>query len=425
MLFGGIDEISTRDSYINSFICFFLLTLFSVYVLLGRKYVVFYCIAYVVLALIGLAHYLFFLDPDYFIGGGDPPFSFQGEYQSVYYDVGNVIEGRKNYGLLYFDKDVFMITHPEIWRIISWPFTFLGHKWLSYSLLNTYVSLVSSANIVIIYYLNHYNSASNMDMGRIILLTSAFFPLWWFNDQLWRDPMGVALMSIGLVFVSLSHSPIEIIVSLVIFGAFSYIQRTIYALIAFFTAVIKWLERMRKALFVILIPLLFLVFSLLLQQYGENQQEGYMSIYLNPMSFWALPIKIIIGLIGPFPWNQFLLAFDANLISSSYAFQLSDYFLGTFQLGYLFAIVFERRRFSLKNVDFVTLMGFSIMITGFVTPMMHIGYIAEGLIFTLPWFFGSIGNRYWRYMGIAFLALVLLNVFVLAFGISGISSIWR
>ena len=65
------------------------------------------------------------------------------------------------------------------------------------------------------------------------------------------------------------------------------------------------------------------------------------------------------------------------------------------------------------------------MLSGFVTSQMHIGYIAEGLYFTLPWFFNSVGSIYKRFFNISLFVLVILNVVVLTMGGLSISSLWK
>ncbi len=73
----------------------------------------------------------------------------------------------------------------------------------------------------------------------------------------------------------------------------------------------------------------------------------------------------------------------------------------------------------------MTLMGFGIMLSGFVSRQMHIGYISEGLLFTLPWFFSQIGIEYKRYLKYSFIILVILNVILLVIGSIGISNFWK
>lgn len=427
IVLGLLGDLSTRDSYLRSVVCFFILTIISSRVLLGKKYVRYYLAAFVVLTLLALTHFLILVEPHYFRGFGDAPLPFHSEYQNVFSNVGELIENRKIYGLFYYDDATWSVTHPTIWRIISWPMTFLGHKWLNYSPLNVFASLLASMHVVLLYK-NYTLKRDNNDGGfisdRVIMFTTAYFPLWWFSDQVWRDPMGVALIAIGLAFISLSKSVFIKTISSAIFIYFSYLQRIVYVVIAGTTIILKGVRIKKNAIRFFLIPLFAILWVYLIFYYGEHELEGYAGQMVNVMSFIALPLKIVFGMIGPFPWAQFLNTFSSEY-SASFSFQLQDYFLGTFQLGYLFAVVANFKRISFRDLDYMTIMGFGIMFAGFMTTMMHIDYIAEGTFFTIPWLFRQIGSKFWKYFGIAFLTLVLLNVFVMSFGISGISSMWR
>ena len=140
------------------------------------------------------------------------------------------------------------------------------------------------------------------------------------------------------------------------------------------------------------------------------------------MSILALPLKIVMGVIGPFPWTQFMLTFTGGI---HYAYQLSDYILGVFQFGFLIAMISEWKHISFRNLNSITIMGFGIAMSGFISNAMHIGYIAEGVFFTLPWFFLQVGTKYKKYFCISFMVLLLLNIVVVAMGSVGISNLWR
>lgn len=140
------------------------------------------------------------------------------------------------------------------------------------------------------------------------------------------------------------------------------------------------------------------------------------------MSYLALPIKIVFGMIGPFPWTQFSMLVERN---PAFAWQLQDYVMGTFQLGYLIAIVVNWKHINFKDLDVMTVMGFGIMLSGFLSRQMHIGYISEGLLFTLPWYFSQIGEGYKKYLRFSFIILVSLNILLLLMGNMGIGSIWK
>lgn len=422
MLFSLGGDLSTAGSYICSCLCFFTLTLISVKLLLGNKYMRYYAITFIVQILIGLAHYLIFLDPDYFSSSGDPVSSFWREYLEVFNNIKTLIDNRHEHGLFYFSRGSWEVTHPEIWWLISWPATFLGHRWLNYAPLNVFASLLASINIMVwynqYYLVKHYNHNA---YSRYLLFFTAFFPQFLLNDTVWRDPFGVALISVGLVMLSISESPMNKGFSFILLAVFSFFQRTVYMLVAGATFAIREVYSKKRSYgAVLLLPFFAILMIVLFQFFSSQVDEGYASGYVGQISYMSLPIKFLFGLIGPFPWIQFFVITKYN---AAFYYQLQDYVTGVFQIGYLYAIIANWKSISFHKLDYMTIMGFLIALSGFMTTMMHIGYISEGLFFTLPWFFNQIGSKFKKYFFLAFISLFILNILTVTLGVSGMRNI--
>ena len=422
MLFSFGGGLTTTGSYIRSCLCFFTLTFISVYLILGKKYLWYYSFAFIIQILIGLVHYLIFLDSNYFNTNGTPIDSFWHEFNSVFGSVDRLISYRKSSSFFGFDSDEWNVTHGEIWKIITIPYYFLGNKWLNYSPLNAFSSLLASINIMVIYNNQNPNINNvNDTTHKWIRGVTAYFPLFLLNDTLWRDAFGVALISIGLVLLTLSNSTYRKVISLVVLVYFSFLLRNVYVVIVGLVFAIKEIN-LKRSSSIILLPIVVLALYVIANFFQSNTSDEYVGSYVNQMSVLALPLKIIFGLIGPFPWTQFLMVFEGRVAN---AYQLGDYLLGLFQLGYLFAIVSRWKRFSFKNLDYLTLMGFGIALSGFISNAMHIGYIAEGIYFTIPWFFTQIGSDFKKYLRMSFVFLLSLNLVVIMLGGLNISSLWR
>lgn len=420
ILFGSISGDSTLVSYIIAALCFFLLLILAVgLVLRDGKFVRFYAISYIVQLVLGVAHYLYFVDAGYFAGNGGATSGFWHEFLTTFTSIEMIHNNWRQLGLLSMvPSDEFYMTHREIWHIIAYPFYFFGHKWLNYAPLNAFSSLFASANLVFIF-------RNQIDSEKLKYLRNwtAYFPLFLCNDYMWRDAFGLMLMSVGLVMVYLAKNPIAKFLSFVWFGFGAFIQRTMYLVLVGGAIGYGYIKKQKNGVLKILSIFVSLaILFVLLQFTQETNDEDYNSTYINSMSFLALPVKIVFGLIGPFPWIQFFKLVEHN---PAFAWQLEDYILGTFQFGYLLAIIFNYRNISFKNLDVCTIFGFGIMLSGFVTSQMHIGYIAEGLYFTLPWFFNNVGSAYKRFFNISLFILVILNVVVLAMGNLSISSLWK
>jgi hypothetical protein len=419
--FGG--ALSTTGSFFVSTICFFLLTWISVYLLLGKRYVVFYLFTFSFLIVISVIHYIGLVDSTYFSSDGGPSNNFWREYLAVYDNLDRVVADRHNNGFLYFDSDSWTVSHPEIWRILTWPTTFLGHKWLNYTPLNAFSSILMSTNLMVWYH-HRYDEGnkSNENVKKYVLFFSAFFPQFVLCDTVWRDPFGIALISIGLILLSLSNSVLKKSLSFCIFAAFSFIQRTVYMLISGVSLALGELTNKKNAIRMFLIPMFVILMIVLVNIFNTNVNEEYASGYVGQTSVLSLPLKIVFGLIGPFPWTQFIIIREFN---ASFNFQLRDYVTGVFQIGYLYAIIANWRSISFNNLDYMTIMGFGIALSGIATTMMHIGYISEGLYFTLPWFFSQVGSKFNKYFLLSFISLVILNILTIILGTSGITSFFR
>lgn len=422
IVLGSLGFDGTLGSYMISVLCFFLLTIVGAKLILGEKrYVRFYTIVFIFEILLGLAHYLFFVDSTYFNTKGDASSAFWHEYLSVYDSIGRLNDARNSFGVFYWmGQEEFQVTHPEIWHIISWPFYFIGNKWLNYSALNVFCCLLASMNILYLYR-SYYKTDKNAELK--IRYWTAFFPSFLLSGTVWRDPMGISLISIGIVLTTLSKNTLERIVSCFFFGFFAYVQRTMYLLLAMVASIWGYICRIKSRsvkilMFVTGIIALYYVLGVT----SETNSEDYNSVYVNSMSFLALPIKVVFGMIGPFPWIAFPTLVEQN---PAFAWQLQDYLMGTFQLGFLMCLVCKWKSISFKRLDVMTFMGFGIMASGLLTKQLHIGYISEGILFTLPWFFFQLGSVYNKYFCYSLVILLLLNVVVLVIGNVGISSLWR
>lgn len=422
VLLGMLGYNGTVGSYLTSFFCFFILTLVSAKIILNKRiYVKFYALVFVFEILLSLLHYLFFVDLTYFDTSGGASTAFWHEYLSVFEAVGRLNESRDIYGVFYWmGPEEFQVSHPEIWHIISWPFYFLGNKWMNYSALNVFCCLLVSMNILLLYR-NNYKYEKKVEQK--IRFWTAFFPTFLLGGTVWRDPMGIALISIGVVLVTFSKNTFERIFSWLIMGFFAFIQRTVYLILALVSSLWGYLTKIKSKtfkamMFFIGIFLLYYISAITTEVLDEDYESGY----VNSMSYFALPIKIVFGMIGPFPWVAFPKLVERN---PAFAWQLQDYLMGTFQFAFLICFVCKWKILSFKKIDPMTVMGLGIMTSGFMTKQLHIGYISEGVLFTLPWFFSQVGSSFYKYFRFSLMVMILLNMLVLVIGNVGISSLWR
>lgn len=424
LIFGSTGN--AISSFIWSSVAFLIITIFSAIVLFkDTKWVWFFVIAYLIKIVIGLVHYLYFIDPEYFNSGIYNPLTF--EYDGVFNQIVTSAHDKLTHGIFYYQQYEGGVTHQEIISLISVPFIFFGDYVLTIASINTFSSLLISMNLILISrYKLHY---SNRILKPIAILT-AYFPMTLISSLLYRDTVGLALMSVGLTLIILSKRGIIQYLMLIVACYLFYLQRTIYPFILLLAFVINivvnqnykskgWDIFYKVSTIVLIIVLMPIIISLSFTESNQNMAVAGMNVTL--VSF---PIKMIVGLIGPFPWTNFLIykTFPA------YAYQLQDYLQGILNVSIIVTLVyFWRKHFIKGSLNLLNLTGILLISTGLFTAQMHSTYVSIGFVFLIPMLFPKINYFEFkkRYL-FTFLALLLLNIFVVVFfGNLGISSLWK
>lgn len=419
-LFSISDD--ATSSLISGTIIFFTLTLIaSRLILKSNKWVYFFGTFFLLKLVISISHYLIFIDPNYFDSNGTLVSSFWHEYQSVFSQVSDVVSIKVTHeNPFYFENEMFEVTHPEIWNLISIPLYYLGCYFLTITPINIFFTSLLSINLVLL--ARNYLSLSKKIVSEIAWVTS-LFPMFLLADIFYRDQVGMGLLVTGITLLLIAKNPILKLISILLTLYFSYILRTVYSglfLLSYgLVSVLNKYNRPKSNF--ILVPVIIVIITYFINIVFPD--DDYISKYINTSAWLYLPIKIIIGVIGPFPWTQFIM----YKIEPAISYQLSDYLLGVFQLSYLSLILQNAKRiFHLNRMDVMTIFGFGIALSGIVSKQMHIGYIAEGILLTLPWFFSQITfANFKRRFGWMFLLLILLNIVISLLGNIGLSALWR
>ncbi|MGM1056999.1 MAG: hypothetical protein ACQEWG_14010 [Bacteroidota bacterium] len=421
---------STRNqfsSFIWSSIAFLFITIFSSVVLLkNQKWLWFFIIAYLVKVLIGLTHYLYFIDPNYFQSSGAYS-SMTFEYEGVFNYILTSAHNKIRHGILFYQYFEGDITHQEINSLISIPFIYFGDYVLTIAPINSFSSLLISMNII---FISKYKFRISNTELKYIAFISAYFPITLISTLLYRDIVGLSLMSIGLTLILFAKRSFTQYFMLIIACYLFYLVRTMYPvilLLAFgINAVVnqnyksKRLDFFYKGGIIILCVIsLPIVFNYANTEANESLASGALNFNLL-----ILPLKLILGLIGPFPWTQFLLYETVP----AYAYHLQDHLQGTFNIAFVTTIIIFRKRFLRKGgFNLLNITGILLIISGLFNSYMHMTYVAIGFIFLIPWCFTQITlGKFRRIYLYTFLAILILNIVVMAFfGSLGISSSWR
>lgn len=416
IIFSVFFDDSTRSSYIGSSLCFLFLTIVASKLLFeDSSYTRFFLVAYIIQIVLGLVHYLTFIDPNYFYGNGNVKMDFHDEMEQTFMCVQNLVEFKKSNGLFNSDDPSWWVAHKYIWNIISIPLYFTSVKWMNLGPISTFFLLFGSMNLIVISKYQNYNN----DIIKKIKYITAYFPAFILNDSFTRDPSGIGLISIGLVLYVLSKNNLQRIIAVTLAVYFCFVQRTMYPVAfvaAFGFAYIFNIKNSYGKFFclAIVLPITLFLYGNLESLEGDSYSSGY----LNQASFLFLPIKIVFGFIGPFPWTGFL-------NHPIFSYQLADHFQGVLQLGMLLCIISNFRVNAFKNNDIVLWFGILLLFSGILTTYMHISYIAFGVFFILPWFINNYSKVFDNYIKRSFWILIGLNIIIIMFGNFGLSSLWR
>ena len=404
-------------SFINEAIAFFLLIVIAAFLLLKNKRLIyFFCIAYIVKLGIGVWHYTTFVDPNYFSGFGETNMLHE-EFEAVFQFIKAAVSEKDSYGLLHLKLDGY-VTHQELLSIMAIPFSFFGVKMLGIAPINTFFSLFATMNVFLI----SKRFFGDIYKRKYLLLLLAYFPATLLTDFFFRDIVGWGFMSIGLTMMCLSKTTLEKLISMLLAIPLFYLQRNGYVVIPILLLFADFVILSKKKNIVLIIISIIVTIVLLPIAYNLFSNESTDS-YLEGATKWPiylLPIKIIFGLIGPFPWTNILLYEQIPEVS----FYLGDYIMGVFNIGVLIGLLKLGRKSINRNVvDVPFVMGMVLLLMGIMNEYMHMTYVSIGVFFLVPWLVNIIEpQKIKKNFVIALTLLLLLNVLVITLGLGGMSS---
>ena len=414
------------SGFITSSISFSIVTIASAIILLRDfKWVSFFFTAYLVRLVIGLVHFLIFLVPDYF-GTSGTFLPMPHDFTYAFDSISEIVLSKNKYGLFHYED--FYIGHREIWNLISYPFYYFGVYILNIAPLNSFMSIFASINLLLI---SKHLLRFDTNKLRYVAILSAYFPLTLISSLFYRDIVGMGLMSLGLVLIMFSKKNIFYYLMIMISGYLFYLQRTIYPLVLVVSVALDFMingrgfasSAKRIFSFIIFFPA-FIV--MLILSFTIGLAEGENSSYIEgagTVNYAFLPLKLLMGLIGPFPWFQY---FTTGRIE--YSYQFADYLQGVFNLTTLvlmktyFSDFFRSKQFNILNFT-----GLFLMAIGLSTTFMHSSYVSIGFLFLIPWIVNSsVWNKLKYYYVFIFMIMLIFSVFILTvFGGLGLAGLWK
>jgi hypothetical protein len=421
----GIDT-NPLLGFISSSIIFLIITIAATWLLLrDKKWISFFITAYLVKLVIGLVHYLVFIDPTYFSTLGQNSM-LHDEFTYTFYDFINTIKLKQKYGMFMYNNQ-FNVTHEEIWNIISIPFVNSGAYILNLTPLNSFMSLLASINIILI---SNYRLQYDAKKLKAIAIITAYFPSMLITSYFSRDTTGAAFISIGITLIMFSPRGIIRFIMVPLAAYLFYMQRTVYPLILVVSFFIDYLISNKKIssllyrfiLLIVAIPsfYLFMQISLFLG-FAEGENTTYIES-AGRVNYMYLPVKILMGIVGPFPWTQY---FTSGRID--YSYQFAEYLQGAFNVAMVFLMITYHRFFYKKEqFNLLNLIGLLLILSGLATTNMHSSYVSIGVLFLIPWIVNSVPlTKLKKYYRVSFIWLLFFSLMVSTlFGGLGLKNLW-
>lgn len=433
------------QSLIWSSVAFLIITIFSTIILLrDTKWVLFFIIAYSIKLAIGIVHYLYFIDPTYFSTNGMRMIQYD-ELQTVYSYFCSFVDSKHENGIFSMQLNT-GLGHEELWNIIAIPFVYFGPYLLTISPLQSFLGNFFAVNMLIVS-INMQNHTTfkvfreqkdsitknilirkfSSEKLKFFAIFFAYFPLFLITSRFWRDLSGITLISIGITLLVLSRKSIYNWLMLIVSGYLFYLHRTPYLIAIVMAFALDYLIHQRSSsvnkeiivkLFLIVIIITLMPFVISLSYTDVNELYLKEGINVSPL---LIPIKFIIGLIGPFPWTQFLTRPELS-------YQLAEYIMGTINIVILVEIVKKYKvLFRVSQLNIVSISGLLLFFIGFMNKHMYITYVSVATPFLFIWISKYVSPKQF---GINFLyvfvSLVLLNsILFLVGGQLGISTLWK
>lgn len=413
-------DTDSMNSFLAESVAFFILTWLAAKLYLGKeRFVWIFVLAYLLKLTIGVIHYLYFIDPNYFASTGTNQMLHQ-EFQAVMEFLEMAVWEKKQYGLFHLKLDGY-VTHQDFLSIIAIPFRFFGVKILNIAPLNSFFSVLTAINIYIVCRRKEWNYKTK----KCILFLLAFFPATIISSYFYRDIVGWAFMSIGLVLICKAKTLVSKLVVMPLAMLLFYLQRNGYIVlpIAILLAQFSLLSKSKKTgAFAIVGVLVLLILPSVFKFASNDSTDAYIE-GSSSWSIYVLPIKIILGLIGPFPWSNLMM----YKIHPAFSYYLSDYVMGCLNIGLLICLFSGWNKFRRKSaLSESSILGILLVLFGLMTGVMHMTYISIGVIFLIPWFVENVGvSELRRNVSKATIFLVLLNIVVISCGLGGIGVTFR
>lgn len=386
--------------------------------LLGRAFTIVVLLVFVVKIAIGVGHYLYFFEPNYF----SQPLGF---FPWIF-DFGQLEEG--------------MRVISAFWRmygLVDVPTTQIVEKsWIlaAYHALLYYVNGEHFLNFV------PWASFHTLLVGFLItslalqrgatprqaiaaFILAGLQPLFLYTDLPQRDIVGqfFVVLAVYLLVINLK-SPVRLLIVLPVTIVLVYTQRWAYPYVLMGALLLTYLLAQRQVgLGLVLLGIFVLIWSqtapsildATLANYSRSSQFAIDALPIT--SIFRMPAAFIVGIVGPFPWTQVIEVQDAFI-------HLPPTFLQAWTGVLIWLIVLPRiwRQWQkIGTVDDLALFSFMFALSGMITAATHTGYVHIATVLLLPMACQAPAREWARKGTILFYLYLMGHIVFFALGLNG------
>lgn len=369
--------------------------------------------AFFIKFVIGTAHFLVFYDPNYFQSDGSMNQFLANDFKNYYNFISYLIENRTTHSIFFFDLE-YTATHVMLINLWAYFFQSFGNNVMNVVPLNCMFSSIIAISMYLA--IKKYLPKNRNLVVDSCLWIVALFPLFLDNAIYVRDIVGQMFMTIGMSFLLFSNSKQRVWMILPA-GFFFYLQRDAYfvAAIVFYLALAYSEGKKLKSMIIPVVALCVLywgVSSISPDVGDEVNRKG------KGISLIALPLRVFIGLVGPFPWSNFFKNLQTSPVFSS---QLYNFLAGILHVGTLLCLIVKREMLLFKNP--IVLLGLSLMAMGILHGDMHITYVMAGTMFIVPMVYAKYRSSFHMFVAYAFVLLFILNLLITLSGGLGLKKL--
>lgn len=392
------NETTPQWSYFNLiYSCIIGITFFYYFLIpdLGNRGLAIVLGAFIFKLVLGTIHFVVFVQPQYFTGNST--YDFFMDYWWMHDSIEYMANQAKEVGFAHsLTLEYFVVNKGAfVWYILAPIYYYGGSFALNLCHMNSVFTIFTA--IIVAYMSKNFWKLNKAQITTSLLLAS-FFPFGLITSCTMRDFAGQTIIAIGMLFLQFTIKNKKLFPLIIIVCFLFFIVRKNYVVIPIIAYLINLIISFKKSktnfnkvvnggmivLTSCIVYLGYLYQSILTQadliRTDLESQSTYSHDFTTIKFYLFLPIFILKGFVGPFPWVQFF-NFTQGTI-----YQPNDYFTAAFIYTTLILLFIKRK--ELKNLNFkndiVITASFIISFFGVASGVMHLVYIAVPIIFFIP-----------------------------------------